>query len=94
MARQVNRLTSRGLAALLERANRGELGPEDDYGVHGDGNGLYLVVKPNGALKWTFIYRWDGKRQETGLGSARTVGLAAARLAATKVRVHRTCRQT
>jgi hypothetical protein len=51
---KVNRLTSRFLSTLLERANRGELRP-DDYGYHADGRNAYAAVKKNGALSWSFI---------------------------------------
>ncbi len=48
-------------------------------GRHADGNGLYLVVKPSGAKSWVFLYTFNGKRREKGLGSYPAVSLAAAR---------------
>jgi integrase len=48
-------------------------------GRHADGNGLYLVVKPSGAKSWAFLYTFNGKRREKGLGSYPAVSLAAAR---------------
>jgi hypothetical protein len=78
MARQINRLTTRLVAALVERAGRGQLRPED-YRRHADGGNLYLVVKENGGIGWNFIYRWHGKPVEIGLGSARDVSLGSAR---------------
>jgi integrase len=48
-------------------------------GDHGDGNGLWLHVRPSGARSWGFIYRWEGKQPELGLGSWPSVTLAAAR---------------
>jgi hypothetical protein len=39
-------------------------------GRHSDGNNLYLVVSESGARRWTFFYRFSGKRKEMGLGSA------------------------
>ncbi|WP_229597955.1 tyrosine-type recombinase/integrase [Roseibium aggregatum] len=51
-------------------------------GRHADGGGLYLQVKGN-ARSWLFVYRWDGRRVEMGLGRAGgdkdDVTLAAAR---------------
>jgi integrase len=52
-----------------------------------DGGGLYLSTT-NGGKRWTFIYRWDGKRREMGLGSAATVKLADARTLASAARDH------
>jgi len=83
MARKINRLTIRFVSALLERANREELRPED-YRRHADGGNLYLVIKENSGLGWCFIYRWHGV--EIGLGSARDVSLGSARQKAAPLR--------
>lgn len=48
-------------------------------GKHSDGNGLYLLVKPNGNRSWVLILIGDGQRREMGLGSPGTVSLAEAR---------------
>ena len=47
-------------------------------GRYGDGNGLFLLVRPAGRY-WLFRYRVDGRMREMGLGSAGEVTLAAAR---------------
>ncbi len=39
-------------------------------GRYGDGNGLYLFVKPNGSRFWLFRYVRDRKMREMGLGRA------------------------
>jgi integrase len=44
-------------------------------GRHGDGGGLYLVVDPNGARRWVFIYRWKANRAAKGAGKLREMGL-------------------
>lgn len=41
-------------------------------GRHGDGEGLYLLVKPTGAKSWVLRIQADGKRQDIGLGSVNT----------------------
>ncbi|MCP4381449.1 MAG: integrase arm-type DNA-binding domain-containing protein [Hyphomicrobiales bacterium] len=51
----------------------------DKPGVHGDGEGLYLRVKPSGSRSWVYVWKRDGKRREMGLGSYPTIGLAKAR---------------
>jgi integrase len=37
-------------------------------GVHGDGAGLYLRVKPSGAKSWVLRVQFNGRRQDIGLG--------------------------
>ena len=74
MARNINRLSARGLPGIKK------------IGRHADGGNLYLAIAPNGCWRWTFLYRWRGKPTEIGLGSARTVTLARARELATAAR--------
>ncbi|MFM1976400.1 MAG: hypothetical protein RL145_1246 [Pseudomonadota bacterium] len=38
-------------------------------GMHADGNGLYLCVKPSGTKSWIFRYQINGRRREMGLGA-------------------------
>ena len=44
-----------------------------------DGGGLYLVVEPSLAKRWAYVFQWEGKRKEMGLGPFATVSLAQAR---------------
>jgi hypothetical protein len=74
MAREINRLSARGLPKITK------------VGRHADGGNLYLFITPNGGRRWTFLYRWHGKPTEIGLGSARDVTLARARELATAAR--------
>jgi integrase len=68
VARAINRLTVKGAAALK------------DAGMHADGGGLYLNVKKgSGAKSWLFVYQWNGKRREKGLGPLHVVSLDDAR---------------
>jgi len=39
-------------------------------GRHGDGGGLYLLVRDSGSRFWLFRYKVDGKMREMGLGPA------------------------
>ena len=55
-------------------------------GRHADGNGLYLVVEKSGAKRWAFLFRWDGKLKEMGLGGVTSVTLADARVRADEAR--------
>lgn len=82
MARAVNRLSARAVATL------------STPGRHADGNGLYLVVDPPSktgdgaaaARRWLFMFRWQGKLKEMGLGGLSTVSLAEARQKAGEAR--------
>ncbi|HEX2554733.1 MAG TPA: integrase arm-type DNA-binding domain-containing protein [Microvirga sp.] len=74
MARQVNRLSARQVATLTMP------------GRHADGGNLYLVVDSSGARRWVFLFRWQGRLREMGLGSARDVPLARARELAAEAR--------
>ncbi|MHB2211447.1 tyrosine-type recombinase/integrase [Methylobacterium sp. CM6257] len=67
MARAVKRLSARTVAT------------EAKPGRHADGDGLYLVVDASGAKRWLFLFRWQGKLKEMGLGGLSTVSLADAR---------------
>ena len=44
-----------------------------------DGNGLYLLIKPNGAKWWRFDYSIEGKRKTLSLGTFPAISLADAR---------------
>lgn len=74
MARALNRLTVREVAALKTP------------GRHADGGGLYLRIAPSGARSWAFMYVTAGKRTELGLGSASALTLAMARKIAAEMR--------
>ena len=48
-------------------------------GRHGDGQGLYLLVKPSGARSWLLRVQVDDRRRDIGLGSIASLTLAEAR---------------
>ncbi|WP_457939389.1 tyrosine-type recombinase/integrase [Mesorhizobium sp. 10J20-29] len=64
-------------------------------GLHGDGGGLYLNVKPSGSKSWVYVWKQTvdhggnakTKRTEMGLGSYPVVKLSKARLLASECRV-------
>ncbi|MGJ0491723.1 Arm DNA-binding domain-containing protein [Methylobacter sp.] len=53
-----------------------------------DGDGLYLLVKSNGAKWWRFDYSFQGKRKTISLGVYPTIGLADARRKADEARTN------
>lgn len=74
MAREINRLTTKSVAALREP------------GLHADGAGLYLRIDQTLARRWVFVFFWRKKRREMGLGSGSSVSLKDAREAADDAR--------
>ena len=51
-----------------------------------DGNGLYLLIRPNGAKWWRLDYSIEGKRKTLSLGVYPVTGLADARRKAEEAR--------
>lgn len=74
MARQINKLSDRGVRA------------QHKSGRYADGNGLYLQVSKSGSKSWIFRYMIDAKPREMGLGSVLTVALSEARIKALQYR--------
>lgn len=66
VARALNRLTARGVAAAKP-------------GYHADGGGLFLRVSDSLSRSWVFRYSRNKRPREMGLGSALTVTLQEAR---------------
>ncbi len=52
-----------------------------------DGEGLYLLVRPNGSKLWRFKYRFAGKEKLLAFGQYPGVGLADARLRRAEAKV-------
>jgi len=78
----------------IERALSARFCQTADAGMHCDGEGLYLQVKPRkdgeGASRsWIFRYRAAGRLRDMGLGSFPTVGLSDARERARQARLKR-----
>ncbi len=73
MARELHRLSAKGIESLTKKATEG-------YGTHNDGGGLTLVIDKFGA-RWVFKFTSPvtSKRREMGLGTLATVSLADAR---------------
>ena len=55
-------------------------------GRHADGGGLYLIVDRGGSKRWLFMFRWQGKLKEMGLGGLTAVSLTKARAKAAAAR--------
>jgi integrase len=74
MARGYGKLKAKQVEQLSER------------GLYGDGGGLYLQVAKGGSKSWLFRFKTDGRSRWHGLGSARDVSLADARIKAADAR--------
>ena len=76
MVRALNRLSAREVATLKTT------------GRHFDGGGLCLFISPDlSRRRWTFQFRWQGRKCEMGLGSPDTVPLSKARELAAAARL-------
>lgn len=68
MTRSEKRLSNRTALALTKP------------GRHADGGGLYLSISRDGfGRSWVYLYRWQGRTREMGLGKCFAVTLADAR---------------
>lgn len=59
---------------------------KNEPGRYGDGDGLFLIVKPTGSKSWVVRVQKNSRRRDFGLGSESKVTLAQARLKAAAVR--------
>lgn len=71
---------------LLKPATVSTAKPGDKDKRLNDGNGLYLLIKPNGAKWWRLDYSIDSKRKTLSLGVYPATGLADARRKAEEAR--------
>jgi integrase len=67
MARLVQQLTEIKIRALTE------------IGLHHDGAGLYLQIRPGGARSWIYRFRLNNRTRDMGLGALVDVSLVKAR---------------
>lgn len=63
--------------ALINRLTSRTVDSKNTPGLHPDGQGLYLRIGKG--KRWVFLYQWNQKRREMGLGPASGSNLAQAR---------------
>jgi integrase len=63
----------------IERLDEKKIASLTTPGRYRDGNGLVLCVSSSGSKSWSFIYKFDGKERQAGLGSLTKVNLTVAR---------------
>src|SRR5664279_5585747 len=67
MARLVDQLTEAKIRNLVAP------------GLHADGRGLYLQIRPGGARSWIYRFTLNGRTRDMGLGALAIVSLVKAR---------------
>jgi integrase len=67
MARLINQLTEAKIRTLTK------------IGLHHDGAGLYLQIRPGSAQSWIYRFRRNGRTRDMGLGALADVSLVKAR---------------
>ena len=76
------------MVRALNRLSAREVATQKKPGRHFDGGGLCLFISPDlSRRRWTFQFRWHGRKCEMGLGSPDTVPLAKARERAAAARL-------
>ena len=70
--------------ALINRLTSRTVDTKSTPGMHPDGQGLYLRIGKG--KRWVYVYQWQGKRREMGLGPALGSNLAQARRDAASAR--------
>jgi integrase len=58
-------------------------------GLHADGRGLYLQIRPGGARSWIYRFTLNGRTRDMGLGPSANVSLVNARAKANTARLLR-----
>jgi hypothetical protein len=71
--------TNRGLIMKLNDVAVKKAKPETKPRKLSDGNGLYVLIHPNGGKYWQLAYRFAGKQKTLALGTYPEISLADAR---------------
>jgi hypothetical protein len=74
------------MARLIEQLTENKIRTITECGLHADGRGLYLQLRPGGARSRIFRFTLKGRTRDMGLGSLAEVGLIRARAKATEQR--------
>jgi len=74
------------MARLVQRLTEAKIRMLTKIGLHHDGAGLYLQIRPGGARSWIYRYRLNFKTRDQGLGALADVSLVSARNKASAAR--------
>jgi integrase len=74
------------MARLIDQLTETKIRTLTEIGLHPDGAGLYLQIRPGGARSWIFRFRLNGRTRDMGLGALADVSLVKAREKASTTR--------
>jgi integrase len=74
------------MARLVQQLTEAKIRTLTKIGLHHDGAGLYLQIKPGGARSWIYRFRLSGRTRDMGLGALADVSLVKAREKASAAR--------
>lgn len=74
------------MASLIEQLTEAKIRAIADCGLHADGRGLYLQIRPGGSRSWIFRFTLDRRTRYKGLGAFSEVSLVEARAMAAACR--------
>ena len=67
------------MARLIQQLTEAKIRTLAKVGLHHDGSGLYLQIRPGGARSWIYRYRLNSRTRDMGLGALADVSLVKAR---------------
>ena len=74
------------MARLVQQLTEAKIRTLTKIGLHPDGAGLYLQIRPGGARSWIYRFRLNGKTRDMGCGALADVSLVRAREKASAAR--------
>src|SRR5262249_12453655 len=74
------------MARLIQQLTEAKIRTLTKIGLHPDGAGLYLQIRPGGARSWIYRFRLNSRTRDMGLGALADVSLVKAREKATAAR--------
>jgi Arm DNA-binding domain len=74
------------MARLIHQLTEAKIRTLTHTGLHPDGAGLYLQLRPGGAKSWIYRFRLNGRTRDMGFGALADVSLVKAREKASAAR--------
>lgn len=74
------------MARLVDQLTEAKIRTLGAVGLHADGRGLYLQIRPGGARSWIYRFTTNGRTRDMGLGALADVSLVKARAKAADAR--------
>ena len=74
------------MARLIQQLTEAKIRTLTKVGLHHDGAGLYLQIRPGGARSWIYRFRLNSRTRDMGLGALADVSLVKAREKASAAR--------